>query len=324
VVRPVPNTEPPLRLAAMVRLNQKRYLSTASRFGVAILVSGLVSFGLATIITRPVRRLRGAAQALADGDLTVRVPARGRDEVAALARDFNVMADRVRDLLESQRRLLRDVSHELRSPLARLRVALELARKKNDTEALLARIEREADRLEGLVSDVLSLARLESGQTRLQRERVPLDELLAAIAQDAAFEAEATGRRVIWGGSAAVEVDGDPVLLRAAIENVVRNAIRHTPPDTAVTMALTLEPGHAVVEICDGGPGVPEEELGRLFQPFTRVGEARERASGGFGLGLAISRQSVEAHGGRIAAANTAAGGLCVSLRLPLPLRPRR
>jgi two-component system sensor histidine kinase CpxA len=309
--------QPPLNLAALVRVEQQHYLPTGARFAIAVVVSGLVCFALAALITRPVRRLRRAAQALASGDMAARVPERGQDEVAALARDFNVMADRIRDLLEAQRRLLRDVSHELRSPLARLRVGLELARKNGDTSMFLARVEREADRLEGLVTDVLSLARLEAGQTQLRREQVRLDQLLEAIVQDAAFEAEAAGKHVEAEGLPPLEMDGDAVLLRAAIENVVRNAVRYTAPASAVTLALRSENDEAIVEIRDHGPGVPEAELGNLFQPFSRVGEARDRSSGGFGLGLAISRQAVEAHGGRIAASNMAGGGLCVSLRLP-------
>lgn len=318
VVRPIPGSRPPLYLAALVRPHRTHYLGAGARLAIAIAVSGLVCLGLAALITRPIRRLRRAAQALAAGDLSIQVGYRGRDEVAALARDFDVMTARLRDLLESQRRLLRDVSHELRSPLARLRVALELARRKGDAAIALDRIEREAERLETLITDVLSLARLEAGQTHLQRQPVALADLLQNITQDAAFEADTVGKNVNLDARTTATIEGDPVLLRSAIENVVRNAIRHTAPGTAVGITLDTMEGEAVVEVRDHGEGVPEQQLGQLFQPFARVGEARDRASGGYGLGLAISRQAVEAHGGRIAAANAPDGGLRVSLRLPL------
>jgi signal transduction histidine kinase len=318
IVRPVPASSPPLYLGTLAHVEPSWGLPLWARILIATAVSGLVSLGLAALITRPVRRLRRAAQALAAGDLTVRVPAGGRDEVAALARDFNLMADRVRDLLESQKRLLRDVSHELRSPLARLRVALELARKKGDATALMDRFEREADRLESLVGDVLSLARLEARQTRLQRQSVALDELLAAVAQDAAFEAEAAHKQVRTELDAGISVMGDPVLLRSAVENVVRNGVRHTPEGSAVLLRLRRVGNQAQIDIEDQGSGVPPGELDRLFQPFTRVGEARDRASGGYGLGLAITRQAMEAHGGRVVAINRPEGGLRISLMLTI------
>ncbi len=318
IVRPVPNTMPPLFLGAIVHLKHAREIPLWARLTAAIIVSCLVSLGLAALITRPVRRLRHAAQSFAEGDLGVRVPVRGRDEVAALGNDFNTMADRLRDLLEAQRRLLRDVSHELRSPLARLRVALELGRKKGDTAMVMERIEREADRLESLVSDVLSLSRLEAGNYNLKRQAVALDELLAVVAQDAAFEAEAQNKVVQGDFAGDVVVYGDPVLLRSALENVIRNAVRYTLEGTSVLLSLHVEEAEAVVSVRDHGEGVPENEIGKLFQPFTRVGEARDRARGGYGLGLAISRQAVEAHGGKIGAANVQNGGLVVTLRLPL------
>ncbi len=318
VVRPVPTTEPPLLLAAVVRVGNVHRLPFVARLAIAVGVSGLVSFGLAALLTRPLRRLRAAAQAIAGGDLDARAGYAGRDEIAALARDFDVMADRVRDLLKSQRRLLRDVSHELRSPLTRLRIALELSRRQGAAGLELERIEREADRLEHLVSDVLSLARLEAGKTRLNRQPVQLAEWLAAVIQDAAYEAAASGKEVEFERTDDASVEVDPVLLRSAIENVLRNAVRHTPEGSSVLVRLTLAGEGAEITVRDHGEGVPEAELTRIFQPFTRVGDARERSRGGFGLGLAISRQAMEAHGGRIDAENVPDGGLRVRLHLPL------
>ena len=316
VVRPVP-IEPPLLLAAVVRVSNVHRLPFVARLAIAIGVSGLVSFGLAALLTRPLRRLRAAAQAIAGGDLDARAGYAGRDEIAALARDFDAMADRVRDLLKAQRRLLRDVSHELRSPLARLRIALELSRRKGAAGLELERIEREADRLEHLVSDVLSLARLEAGKTRLNRQPVQLAEWLAAVIQDAAYEAAASGKGVEFERADDASVEADPVLLRSAIENVLRNAVRHTPQGSSVLVRLAIAGDGAEITVRDHGEGVPEAELTRIFQPFTRVGEARERSRGGFGLGLAISRQAMEAHGGRIDAENVPGGGLRVRLHLP-------
>ncbi len=316
VLRPIPGT--PLTLAALIPVQPGHDLPVAARVALAVVVSGLVCLGLAALLTRPLRDLRRATRALAAGDLSARVHARGHDEIANLGHDFDRMADHLQALLEGQRRLLRDVSHELRSPLARLKVALELARAKGDTATALTRIEREADRLEGLLAEVLSLARLESGRAELKREPVALAPLLEGIVRDAAFEAEAAGRQVVLEAETTPSVNGDPALLRSAVENVVRNAVRYTAPESQVSVALAKTGEQAEVRVRDHGPGVPDSELERLFEPFTRVSAARERGSGGYGLGLAISRRAVTAHGGNITARNHPDGGLEVTIRLPL------
>ncbi|MGM0593447.1 MAG: ATP-binding protein [Pseudomonadota bacterium] len=307
-----------LLLATVVDRGRLHSLPPLGRFAIALLISGLVSFALATLLTRPVRRLRRAAQALAEGDLAVRVDAKGRDEVAALGRDFDLMAERLREMLESQRRLLRDVSHELRSPLARLRIALELAERSAEPAQSLKRVEKEADELEQLVGNLLSLSRLESGQSVLERRLIELAPLLQTIADDADFEAQAHGRHVELQAQAGLSMSGDPVLLRSAIENVVRNAVRYTAEATRVEVTLTDEGGQALLRVCDRGEGVPEAALSKMFEPFARVGEARDRDSGGYGLGLAITGQVVAAHGGEVSAYNRDGGGLCIELRLPL------
>lgn len=309
--------EDKLFLATIVDLGRLQSLTPLTRLLIALLISGLVSFGLATLFSRPLKRLRIAAQALADGDLSVRVGGQGRDEIGALARDFDVMAERLREMLESQRRLLRDVSHELRSPLARLRIALELAERSDDPAQALARVEKEADELEQLLSSLLSLARLESGQSVLERREVDLEMLLQTIVNDADFEAQAVQRKVVMQQADSCSVVGDPVLLRAAIENVVRNAVRYTAEQTTVEVSLEPEGTQALVRVCDLGQGVPQAALQKMFEPFTRVGEARDRDSGGYGLGLAITGQVVAAHGGTVQAYNRESGGLCVEIRLP-------
>ncbi|MEJ2455980.1 MAG: ATP-binding protein [Candidatus Thiodiazotropha sp.] len=283
-----------------------------------IVVIGLVSLLLARMLTRQVRPLRLAAQRMAEGDLSGRVELKGKDEISALGADFNLMAERLNDLLQSQRQLVSDVSHELRSPLARLRVALELAERAGDRKKALGRIEKEADELERLITELLSLARLESGQSGLERQRLRLDELLAKVVTDAEFEAEAVNKSVRYD-AVPLTVVGDGVLLRSAVENVVRNAIRHTPEGSVVGVSLAEEEGTGLIRVRDAGSGVPESQLDLMFDPFTRTTEARERGSGGFGLGLAIARRAMQIHGGDASARNHPEGGLEVSLRLPLP-----
>jgi two-component system sensor histidine kinase CpxA len=281
------------------------------------LIFGLVSLLLARMLTRQVRPLRQAAQRMAEGDLSGRVELKGRDEISALGADFNLMAERLNDLLQSQRQLVRDVSHELRSPLARLRVALELAERSEDRKKALSRIEKEADELERLITELLSLARLESGQAGLERHSLRLDVLIAKVVTDANFEAQAQEKKVGYT-SEAVTLVGDGVLLRSAVENVIRNAIRHTPPGSEVQVSLARESEVCMIRVRDAGPGVEESQLQLMFDPFTRTADSRERGSGGFGLGLAIARRAILFHGGDVAARNHPQGGLEVSLRLPL------
>lgn len=313
----LPEVAPPLYLVMELDPGRLHGLPLWLRGGMAVLVFALVSLLLAKMLTRQVRPLRQAVQRMTQGDLSGRVELNGRDEISALGRDFNLMAERLNDLLQSQRQLVRDVSHELRSPLARLRVALELAERAEEPRKALGRIEKEADELERLITDMLSLARLESGQSGLERHSLALEELVALVVKDADFEARARGRRVVLTGSEAAAVEGDPVLLRAAVENVVRNAIRHTPDGGSVEVALEAAQDHWQVSVSDEGPGIPEAQLQTIFEPFARPSQARERGSGGFGLGLAIARRAMLTHGGGIEAANRPGGGLRVRLYLP-------
>jgi signal transduction histidine kinase len=289
---------------------------------VATLVSGLVGFTLARYVTTPIDRLRRAAEAYAAGNLDRRVaPTLGsrKDEIAELARASDHMAQRLKELIASQRRLLSDISHELRSPLARLQVALGLARQRSGApQPELDRIESEAEHLNELIGQILSLARLGAGVDAIEHEPVDLAELAATVAADANFEAAAVDRRVEVAGAGAT-IPGNPALLHSALENIVRNAVRHTAAGTAVTIALEPDTELMRISIRDRGPGVPNDMLPRLFEPFVRVDDARNRASGGFGLGLAIAQKAVHLHGGDIQAYNAADGGLCVVVELPLP-----
>ncbi|MCU1298778.1 MAG: Histidine kinase [Acidobacteriaceae bacterium] len=292
----------------------------------AVISSGLVCFILARFLTSPIVRLRAATQKLAAGDLTARAgvhSSRGHDEMAELVRDFDRMAERLESLVNAQSRLLKDISHELRSPLARLNVALELARQRTgpEAESALERIERESTRLNELVGRLLTIARLESGSDSLRKAPVALEELVREIAKDAAFEAQARRCRVDCVIAGDGIVIGDAGLLHSAIENVVRNATRYTEEGSAVQVRLEQIQGakgpEAVVRVTDSGPGVPEEALTKLFLPFYRIDDARGRETGGVGLGLAITERAVLLHGGSVRAANWPQGGLMVEIRLP-------
>jgi signal transduction histidine kinase len=298
------------------------------RLGAVIITGGIVCYALALYLTAPVLRLRTAARRLAAGDLSVRVAARrGRrhDEIGDLAQDFDYMAERVEALISAQQRLLQDISHELRSPLARLSVALGLARRTASAEAEvnLDRIERETERLNHLIGQLLALSRLESGTDTSEQGPIPLDQLVQEVAADAEFEAAQSHRHVCVVTSDECSVTGSPELLRRAIENVVRNAVQYTREHTEVEITLrrvtdTIPP-HAVIEVRDHGPGVPAAELGDIFRPFYRVAAAHERHAGSTGLGLAISAQAVRRHGGSVNASNAPDGGLIVRIELPLP-----
>ena len=299
----------------------------------ALVVSAVVCFLLARYLVAPVDRLRHAMRRMACGDLDVRVSQsmRGRqDDLGLLAKDLDSMAERVRNLLESKQQLLRDVSHELRSPLARLQLALSLARRQdNPAERHLARIACEADRLEQLIARTLKLARLERPGSGVDRVSVDVGELLTNIADDVAIEAEAQGCTVSLQAESGLAVLGDFELLRSSFENVIRNAVRYSPPGTQV--GITARPSQTPgsrdesieVIVYDQGPGVPEKDLELIFEPFYRVDAARDRAGGGEGLGLAIAARAVALHGGVIEARNRQSGGLVVSVMLPaLPRAP--
>jgi two-component system sensor histidine kinase CpxA len=226
------------------------------------------------------------------------------------------MAGRIETLLTAERRLLGDISHELRSPLARLGVAVELARSGDDLDSALNRIQKESDRLNSLVGQLLQVTRAEGDPNSLRRDRVRLDELLQQLVDDAHIEAAARGCTLAYGQREPVTVAGDPELLRRAMENVIRNAIRYSPRETPIEVALARRNGKALVEVRDYGPGVPEEALPRLFDPFYRVETDRDRSSGGIGLGLSIARRAIQLHKGAIRARN-AHPGLEVELELP-------
>jgi len=292
---------------------------------IAVAVSALASWWLAEHLTAPIRRMQAGARALASENLDGRVSAglEGRnDELAVLARDFDAMADQLRANRSATTQLLRDISHELRSPLARMRVALGLARQPPaDFPRQLDRLEAEIERLDTLISQVLKLARLQGTDALSAREPFDIDEVIEEVVRDASFEGAVQNCRVDLQGSAHCRILGNRELLRSAIENVLRNAVRYSPPGAAVEVAVARSSGSGSggvqISIRDRGPGVPPAELERIFEPFYRVAESRDRDSGGEGIGLAITSQVLRAHGGSAKAQNAAAGGFEVCLSLP-------
>ncbi|MBF0624246.1 MAG: HAMP domain-containing protein [Magnetococcales bacterium] len=290
----------------------------------AILVSGLVVLLLARHFTQPIRRLRQAHLQLAAGDLGVRVQAlrhRIPDELTDLTQAFNYTAEQLERLFQGQVRLLRDLSHELRSPLARMRVALSLMERQRPADDHQQRLTRELERLDVLIGQIITVSRPGRPGGMRQDSWVDLGALAATVVADAAFEAERSGRRLVLeaAGEPPLLLRADPPLLHAAVENLVRNALRYAPPGgEPVIVRLGRLEWQAELTVADRGPGVPEEQLQNIFEPFFRLEESRDRSSGGFGLGLAIAQRAIRDHGGTITASNRAGGGLEVTLRLPL------
>jgi two-component system sensor histidine kinase CpxA len=289
---------------------------------IAILAAAVMSLLLARYLSSPIARLQKASRALAAGALDTRVGApfnRRKDEVGTLARDFDAMAERIQALVTDKETLLRDVSHELRSPLARIRVALALAQRRADQAALpdLARIEREAERLDAMLGQVMTLTRLRTA-TAPRRDIVRFDTLVAEVIDDARFEHPKAQLNYAANGS--VDVVGDAGGLKSAVENVVRNALVYADIDQPIDVGLRVGSEHAVVQISDRGPGVPEEDLTRIFEPFYRTDKSRDHQKNGQGqgIGLAITARVMELHGGSVEARNRAEGGLEVTLSLPL------
>lgn len=310
---PAPNGRPPFR-------HRSRPFPVEPL--VATLLASLICAALlARYFSRPIRNLRDAFDAAAGGNLKVRLGAsmgKRRDELADLGHDFDRMADQLSALMDAQQRLLHDVSHELRSPLARLQVAVGLARQQPEKlDATMARIEQEAVRIDSLVGELLTLARLEAGDVPRMQEDIVMNDLLQSIADDACFEAEANGQHVMVESRCDAIVQGRPELLHEAIENVVRNALKHTPAGGSIRLETGMNPAgtHVMVGVMDEGPGMPDIELTNIFEPFFRGSGAK--GNDGYGLGLAIARRAVLAHGGDIRAFNRVSGGLCVEMRLP-------
>jgi two-component system sensor histidine kinase CpxA len=298
---------------------------------VAIAIGGLTTYVLVLIFTRPLVRLRQAARELAQGNLKTRVKVTAKpskalqeDEFVALVHDFNHMAGRLESLVDAQQLLLRDVSHELRSPLARLSVALELAREDAAPEmtAHLTRIEREAAKLNQLIGQLLTLSSMEALERTDNFQPLSLRNLIQEMIPDAEYEAQQRQSFVSFSASEDGLIAGNRELLYRAIENVVRNAVRYTEPGSGVEIRLKASGTNgrrtAVLEVSDHGPGIPEDEIKDIFRPFYRVDRARSTETGGFGVGLAIAERAVKLHGGELHAENRPGGGAVVQMCFPL------
>ena len=304
------------------RLLWRRPMTFWSNIGIAMLICALASALLASYVSAPLSRIRASARRVARGDLSARVGEVrfGRSaEVLSLAQEFDAMAARLKELVDGQRRLIRDVSHEMRSPLSRLRVALELARTQTSGDAAvqLDRIEREAERLEAMIAQAIQLSRMETTLPE-QVDDVAFDGLVADIAADAAFEAQARPCTLRIAQSAPLIVRAEEEVLASAVENVVRNAVHYTAPHSEVDLRLDRVEGQARLRVRDMGPGVPAADCARIFEPYFRTDAARQRKSGGSGLGLAIAKRAIERQGGRIRASNADGGGLEIEILLPL------
>lgn len=296
------------------------------RLAVSFIVAGVFSYLLARSLTKPILKLRRATRQFAGGALATRVGSileMRKDEIADLGWDFDTMAERIEALVGAQQRLLRDISHELRSPLARLNVALELARRRSGENPgnALDRIERESERLNELISELLTLTLLESGTEKVEKAPIDIEQLVENIVEDSNFEARDRNRLVKIVSSRKIIVNASEEMLHRAVENVVRNAIRYTDEATAVEVSLLAkeidEQQVAIIRVRDHGPGVPEAALAQMFKPFYRVEDDRGRQTGGTGIGLAITERSVHLHGGTITVSNVSDGGLVVEMTLP-------
>jgi signal transduction histidine kinase len=272
-------------------------------------------------VVAPVRRIATLIALFGQGNLSVRVESKREDEIGQLGRSFNRMAERLERLIVSERRLLGDISHELRSPLARLKFAVKLARTSADSKTALDRIERDVDRISSLVADILEINFIESGPVVEDAEIARAGEIMDEVIRDCQMEAEVRGCRIEVNGRISGQVRGNRELLRRAVENVLRNGIRYSPEDSSIDVSIAEDARAATIAIRDYGPGVPEDALVRIFDPFFRTEEARDAKGGGSGLGLSIAKQAVQVHHGTIVAEN-ASPGLRVRITIPLCAAP--
>jgi two-component system sensor histidine kinase CpxA len=296
--------------------------SMLPRVALGMLLVALCCLLLARHITRPILVLERAATALASGSLTVRALPQmaGRtDELARMASAFDYMAERIQMLIRTQKEMLGHISHELRSPLTRIAVSLELLRR-GENESL-EQMQVDLDRMNQMIGEILELTRMDLQQdVQFAAERVDLPAILTAIGQDAAFEARERGQRIECDIESGCTLMGDPAMLRSCCENVVRNALLYTTAGTVIRIALRCGKNQAEVLIEDNGDGVPEESLPRLFEMFYRVGATSERHPGGTGFGLATAQRIVLLHGGTISASHVLPHGLAIRIRLPVVL----
>ncbi len=286
-------------------------------YALVIAVIGMLCWLAAIVVVSPIRRLTGVLERFGRGDLAVRAEMTRRDEIGELARSFDGMAERLQTLVTSERRLLQDISHELRSPLTRVKLAIRLSRTATDQKAALDRVDRETNRITSLVSEIVEMTRMEGDPAARTMEPVDLGRVVNETVDDCRIEAQLfRGCNIRVDGRLSAEVSGDRELLRRAVENVLRNAIRYSPEKSNIDLSLAEKASSACVVVRDYGPGVPDELLNQIFEPFFRVEESRDEESGGIGLGLSIAKRSVRLHRGTITAEN-AEPGLRVRIEIP-------
>ncbi len=315
---------PPIKRTAVHAISTPQNLGL--RLLTVIVIGGLITAWITWYLTRPVNKLRRATQEWSTGNLSARIGTNlgtRQDEIAALGRDLDHMAERLQNLMQNQQQLLSDISHELRTPLARLQIALGLARQRTNgmAEAELDRIEREAERLNDMIGQILSVVRLEAATQVENKEETDVVDLLNAITNNAQFENSSTQKTAsIQIANAIPKIQANSQLIYSALENVIRNAFRYTPHNTNIDIQVKYSSSDKVIHITvrDQGSGVPEDKLNQIFEPFFRVAHARERDTGGYGLGLAIVKRAVELHGGKVSAENAADGGLKIHVTLPI------
>lgn len=315
---------PPIKRTAVHAISTPQNLGL--RLLTVIVIGGLITAWITWYLTRPVNKLRRATQEWSTGNLSARIGTNlgtRQDEIAALGRDLDHMAERLQNLMQNQQQLLSDISHELRTPLARLQIALGLARQRTNgmAEAELDRIEREAERLNDMIGQILSVVRLEAATQVENKEETDVVDLLNAITNNAQFENSSTQKTAsIKITNAIPKIQANSQLIYSALENVIRNAFRYTPHNTNIEIQVKYLSSDKAIHITvrDQGPGVPEDKLNQIFEPFFRVAHARERDTGGYGLGLAIVKRAVELHGGKILAENASDGGLKIHVTLPI------
>jgi signal transduction histidine kinase len=273
----------------------------------------------AVAIVAPIRKVTATVQRFGQGDLSTRVGVHRPDEIGALARSVDEMAERLQRLVLSERRLLQDISHELRSPLARLKFSVRLARTAEDSNAALDRVERDVNRITALASEIVDMTRMEGDVLARKTENLHVASVIQEIVKDCSIEAESRDCTIHVEGQLSSIASGDPELLRRAMENVLRNAIHHSPIQGTVLITLAETLQVASITIRDYGPGVPADSLTQIFDPFFRVQEARDSDTGGIGLGLAIAQRAIQHHHGTITARNECPG---LSVQITLPTLP--
>jgi len=307
-------------------MNRDVNIATVVPLLIAILVSSFICYLLSIYFTQPIRSLRMAAKSLATGKLNTRVGTflgHHHDEIAELSREFDRMAEHLEIIIHSKQRLLQDLSHELCSPLARLQIAIELARiNSRPLNTLLDRMELECLRLNTLIGESLDFARLDNSTEIMNQSSIDLTTLIKNLIDDANFEFSTHKTRIIFDHHQPCSFNGDQRLIHRALENILRNALRYSTHNKIVMISLHNDPvlNKVYIDTEDNGPGVPEDQLKKIFNPFYRVDTARQKETGGYGLGLTIAKRAIELHGGQIEVKNREGGGLL--LRIILPMDP--